>query len=149
MFDCIECKFKYAILTNNLCIFCNICKTNNKDDMFNIIICQTKLSQQEIIKRTYDYFIENNLIPTPLEIDKSCKTIKFNPYIFRENINISIQDYKIFFTNCIDRNKIKIKRLGSKYNIEKINIDKYYSSSYELKDVDEKTYNKLALILEL
>ena len=38
MFDCIQCKLKYAILTNNLCIFCNICKINNKDDIFNIIM---------------------------------------------------------------------------------------------------------------
>ncbi len=149
MFTCIQCNLKHAILTDNLCIFCSICNTNNKKDIFNITICKTKLTQEEIIKKTYDLFIENNVIPTHLEIDNMSKHIKYNPYIFREYIKLKDTDYKIFFTNCIDRNKIKTKRLASKYNLEKINIDKYYSSSYELKDIDKKTYNELALILEL
>jgi len=139
MFECITCKLKYACLNNNFCEFCNIIKDNKKSDIYNILICFSKLNQLEIIKKTYEYFIKNDRIPTPEEIDQNCKKIKVNPYLFRTYINNN--KYVIFFTNCIDRNKLKTKKISNKYKIEKINIDKFYND-IDLEFFDKKTYNE-------
>ena len=51
------------------------------------------------------------------EVIKTCSTrgaqkkIKVNPYLFRTYINNN--KYVIFFTNCIDRNKLKTKKISN------------------------------------
>jgi len=101
----------------------------------------------DIIKKTYNYIIKNDVMPTPKDIDNNSIIINFNPYIFREYCKL-IDGYKIFFTNCIDRNKIKTKRFDSKYKIEKININDYCIGE-DLINIDKKLYNELALKLNI
>ncbi len=146
MFVCDNCNLKYATINNKKCIFCNIVTDTKKSDIYNIIICRSDLSQNEIINKTYEFFMKNDKIPEPSDIDLNVKLIKINPYLFVKNI-IS-NKYKIFFTNCIDRNLIKTKRFPQKYNIEKLNINKF-SNGIELEKIDTKTYNELALKLEI
>jgi hypothetical protein len=110
------------------------------------VICKSDLNQNEIINKTYEYFMNNDNIPEPREIDKKSLLIKINPYLFIKNIVSN--EYKIFFTNCIDRNLIKTKRFPQKYNIEKLNINKF-CNGIELEKIDKKTYNELALKLEI
>jgi hypothetical protein len=139
MHECENCLLKYSITNNGLCIFCKIIKKNSKEQIYNFIICKSVLTQEEIIKKTYDLFIKNDIIPSPKQIDNSAIKININPYLFYKYIKND--KYKIFFTNCIDRNQIKIKRLGSQYNLEKLNIDKFCVGK-DLKNIDEKTYNE-------
>jgi hypothetical protein len=146
MFICENCNLKYATINNKKCVFCNIITENKKSDIYNFIICKSDIDQIDIINKTYEYFINNDKIPEPNNIDSNSKLIKVNPYLFKKNI-IS-NEYKIFFTNCIDRNLIKTKRFPQKYAIEKININKF-CNGIELEKFDTKTYNKLALKLEL
>jgi hypothetical protein len=104
------------------------------------------MSQIDIIKKTYEYFIQNDKLPIPEDIDRKCEKIKINPYFFREYcIN---NNYKIFFTNCIDRNFLKTKRFPAKYNLEKLNIDKY-CNGIDLEKYDKNTYNEYSLKLKL
>jgi hypothetical protein len=155
MFVCDNCNLKYATINNNKCVFCNIITENKKSDIYNFIICKSNLNEIDIINKTYDFFNKNDKIPEPKDIDINAKLIKVNPYLFKKNIisdlfkkNIISNEYKIFFTNCIDRNLIKTKRFPQKYSIEKININKF-CNGIELEKFDIKTYNKLALKLEL
>ena len=123
MNECKHCELKYSVVTDKLCEFCNIIKNNNKLNIYKFVICQTELTQIEIIQKTYDYFNISKCIPSPNQIDNNCKIIKVNPYLFRESIQSD--KYKIFFTNCIDRNKLKIKRIGEQYQIEKLDVNKF------------------------
>ena len=99
-------------------------------------------SQIEIIKRTYEYFIKYDKIPIPTEIDTNTSILKCNPYIFREFIktNSTPINYKIFFTNCIDLNKIKTKRFPLKYNQEKLNL-LFLDDRIEISDFDINVFN--------
>ena len=146
MFICENCDLKYVSINNKKCVFCNIITDTKKSDMYNFIICKSDLTQLDIINKTYEYFIENDKIPEPKDIDIHAKLIKINPNLFKKNI-IS-NEYKIFFTNCIDRNLIKTKRFPQKYVIEKLNINKF-CNGIELEKIDKKTYNELALKLEI
>ncbi len=146
MFVCENCNLKYSNITNKKCVFCNIITNTKKSDIYNFIICKSDLDQNDIINKTYEYFMNNDNIPEPREIDKKSLLIKTNPYLFIKNI-VS-EEYKIFFTNCIDRNLIKTKRFPQKYNIEKLNINKF-CNGIELEKIDKKTYNELALKLEI
>jgi hypothetical protein len=115
---CYDCNNNYKEIIENRCIFCNIIFLNKKEDVFNIIICDTKLSQNEIIKKSYEFFIKNNRIPYPDEIDPYVIIIKTNPYIYRK-FN---KQCKIFFTNCIDYNKIKTPRFPLKFTPQQLNL---------------------------
>jgi hypothetical protein len=146
MFVCDNCNLKYANIFNKKCVFCNIITDTKKSDIYNFIICRSDLCQNEIINKTYEFFNKNDKIPEPKDIDIHAKLIKINPNLFKKNI-IS-NEYKIFFTNCIDRNLIKTKRFPQKYVIEKLNINKF-CNGIELEKIDKKTYNELALKLEI
>jgi len=138
MFVCINCMLKYADITNKYCEFCNIIKNTEKQDIYKIIICKSDLEQIDIIKKTYEYFMKNDKIPSPSDIDNNAIIINVNPYLFTKNIYNN--DYKIFFTNCINKNKIKIKKIMTKYNNEKLDINKY-CKGIDLDKIDLKTYN--------
>lgn len=142
MFECINCKLNYKDLNNKLCVFCDICESNNKNYIFNILIGTSNLSQIEIIKRTYEYFNKYDKIPMPSEIDNNSQIFKINPYIFREFIktNLILINYKIFFTNCIDLNKIKTKRFPLKYNQEKLNL-LFLDNRIEISELDIDVFN--------
>jgi hypothetical protein len=146
MFDCENCNLKYATVINKLCVFCNIIIDTKKSDIYNFIICKSDLDQNDIINKTYEFFNKNDKIPIPYEIDPNAELIKVNPYLFK--MNIISNKYKIFFTNCINRNLIKTKRFPQKYIIEKLDINKF-CTGIELKKIDKKTYNELALKIEL
>jgi hypothetical protein len=115
---CINCDLNYKELNSNLCVFCEIIKENKKQNLFDIIIGFSKLTQLEIIKKTYEFFIKNDRIPYPNEIDMDVSTLRTNPYTYRE-IN---KDYKIFFTNTIDLNKIRTRRFPLKYFSQNLDI---------------------------
>jgi hypothetical protein len=145
MLECNNCKLKYYKLCGKICDFCDIVTNLKKKDVYKYVICYSKLDQKDIIIKTYEYFMKNDKIPIPNEIDINAKIISINPFMFNKYIKIS--NYKIFFTNTIDRNNIKVKRLCKTYPIEKLNINNY--SGIELKKIDENTYNEYITILNI
>jgi len=145
MLECNICKLKYYKLFGKICNFCDIVTNLKKTDVYKYVICYSKLQQIEIIIKTYEYFMKNDKIPIPNEIDIEAKIISINPYMFKKYINNS--NYKIFFTNTIDRNNIKVKKLCQTYPIEKLNMINY--SGIELKKIDENTYNEYISILNI
>lgn len=142
MLQCSNCKLKYYKLCGKICDFCDIVYNLKKKHTYKFIICYSNLEQIDIIRKTYEYFMKNDKIPIPNEIDPNSKIISVNPYIFKKNIKNN--DFKIFYTNAIDRNNIKVKRLFKTYPIEKLNINNY--SGTELKNIDEKIYNEYNLL---
>jgi hypothetical protein len=118
MSQCSICKLDYKEIVSDKCVFCNIVENNIKSDVFNIIIANTELKQIDIIKKTYDFFKQNNRIPYPIEIDENVIIIKGNPYVYRKNN----KSCKIFFTNCIDYNKIKTPKFPLRFNPQQLNL---------------------------
>jgi hypothetical protein len=146
MIECNNCKLKYCNLNkNNLCEFCDIIINLNKNNLYKFIICYSKLEQIDIIKKTYEYFINNDKFPLVESIDKDAVIISINPYFFKKYIKD--KNYKIFFTNMINKNNIKIKKLGLPYPLEKLNISNY--TGIDLKKFDEKIYNEYTNILNI
>lgn len=115
---CINCDLNYKELYEELCVFCNIIKDNKKENVFDIIIGDSNLTQLEIINKTYDFFIKTDRIPYPNEIDPYVTTLRMNPYIYRQKN----KGCKIFFTNTIDLNKIRTKRFPFKYHLQNLDI---------------------------
>ncbi len=145
MLDCISCGLKYFYLHDKLCEFCDIVYNLKKTDSYKYIVCYSEMDQDYIIKKTYDYFMENDIMPAPNDIDFNSIIVSVNPYIFRNYIKHD--KCKIFFTNCINRNNIKTKKFLDKYPNEKFDIIKY--SGIELKKIDEKTYNDYVSMLNI
>lgn len=145
MLECHKCKLKYYKLIDKLCIFCDIVYNLKKHHAYKFIICYSEMDQDEIIKKTYEYFMKNDELPQTKEIDKNSVIISVNPYMFKKYINN--KKYKIFFTNCIDRNYIKVKKLMNLYPIEKLDINKYIGT--ELEKIDINTYNDYLNILNI
>lgn len=145
MLKCNICKLKYYKLCEKKCHFCDIITNLKKKDIYKYVICYSKLDQNDIVIKTYEYFMKHDKIPIPNEIDIEAKIISINPYMFKKYIKNT--NYKIFFTNVIDRNNIKVKRICQLYPIEKLNINNY--SGIELKKLDENTYNEYVSILNI
>ena len=135
--QCIECNLKYPHTTNSLCEFCRIVKYNNKYDVFNYILCVSDLTQDEIIKTTFEIFKKTNVIPIPEEVDPSCIKLALNPYIYRlenDESRLSKLNIVIFYTNAIDRNKLKIKKIGI-YKTEILDVDSYCSNKKDINNI--------------
>jgi len=115
---CINCELNYKELYEEICVFCDIVKQNKKENLFDMIIGFSKLTQLEIINKTYEFFMKNDRIPYPNEIDFNVITLRENPYIYRQ----TNKDLKIFFTNTINLNKIRSKRFPLKYNPQNLDI---------------------------
>jgi hypothetical protein len=134
-------------MDNYLCYLCNISKIfvdcgDILDYSDNILICISDLKQSDIINKTYKYLKLNNRIPFPEEIDEKVIKLDYPVYIFYETYKKMNErekskfDVKIFFTNVIDRNLLKIKKMTDPYYpIEKINI-KYHEN--KKKFIDDK-----------
>lgn len=135
--QCIECNLKYPHTTNSLCEFCRIVKYNNKYDVFNYILCVSDLTQDEIIKTTFEIFKKTNVIPIPEEVDPSCIKLGLNPYIYRlenDESRLSKLNIVIFYTNAIDRNKLKIKKICI-YKTEILDVDSYCSNKKDINNI--------------
>ena len=118
MTNCSICNLDYSEIILEKCVFCNIVANNIKNDVFNIIIGTTELTQLDIINKTYKFFKQNSRTPYPNEIDTNVIILKKNPYVYRKQN----KSYKIFFTNCIDYNKIKTPRFPIKFNLQPLNL---------------------------
>jgi hypothetical protein len=90
-------------------------------DIFSIHIGYSTMSQEEIIKKTKEIFNKENRIATNKEIDKNSKLVLINPYILTNLIKlmtlseqVCFSNIRIFFSEDIDGDNIKVKRLIDK-----------------------------------
>jgi hypothetical protein len=99
-------------------------------DIFKIYIGYSTLSQDFIVKKTKEILFKENRVPTNKDIDAQSKLVQINPYILINIIKnmthteqICFSNIKIFFTENIDMDSIKVKRLIDKpKSLNKTNI---------------------------
>jgi hypothetical protein len=132
------------------CFLCHIVVNYEKEYMYHSLLCNTKLTQLEIIKKTWGFFAKNNYIPKPNELDPDAKIIKLPPYIFANFADKpKFSNYCIFFTNKVEdmlidetddvfgNNKKRVKTDILDY----FNIQEYIMSDEEKKRVDIEITN--------
>lgn len=123
--NCFNCKLTYpryfTIQKKQYCYFCKLTYFLEQSDIFAINIGYSTISQEEIIKKTKEIILKENRIPTNKEIDPNSKLVQINSYILLNLIKlmsqteqVCFQNVKIFFTENIDIDAIKIKRLIDK-----------------------------------
>lgn len=97
--------------TVSLCELCNIIAKYNTDSLNKAILVSSKVSQKEIIKKTFEYISKNKKVPTIKEIDPKANYIRESSIdIINAFKNCSLDERKIlsniklFFTDKIDYN---------------------------------------------
>tara|TARA_A100000164_G_C21903917_1_gene771968 strand:+ start:659 stop:1231 length:573 start_codon:yes stop_codon:yes gene_type:complete len=132
---CFFCKNKFNkhIYLKNKNYLCNICyKINNcninSDNNFSL--CYSKISQKDIVCKTYDFINNNKKIPNITDIDKNAMNIKLSIIEFIEIIR-NIEKTPCFFNNY---------KLFLSYNF---NIDYLIKKSRFLSDNNYKVNTNL------
>jgi hypothetical protein len=148
--NCFNCKLTYPkyfkINDKSYCYFCKLIYFLDQSDVFCINIGYSILNQDDIVKKTKDILIKENRIPSHKEVDPNSKLVLVNPYIFKNIIKLMTQqeqicfsNVKIFFTDDLDTEYIKVRRLidkpkpikKSKDIINKIDILPHQKVLYE------------------
>ena len=123
--SCDNCKLNYPcffkINNNNYCYFCRVVYFLEQKDIFSVHIGYSIFDQDEIIKKTKNILSTKNKMPSHTEIDPNSKLVLINPFILKNLIKIMSQseqicfsNIKIFFSEDLDTNLVKIKRLIDK-----------------------------------
>jgi hypothetical protein len=87
----------------NTCFLCHIVVNYQKEYIYHCVLCNTKLSQLEIIKNTWEFFYKKGYVPRPNELDQNAKLIKIPAYIFANFTDKDkFSDYHVFFTNKVE-----------------------------------------------
>jgi len=122
---------------------CDIIHNTKQTDILSFVIGVSSLSQLEIITLTKQFIMKNNYVPLPNQIDKDVKIIKnINHYLFKKYINKTEENnFKIFFTNEINIDKIKVFRIFDKKVKNKEAIIKTHN-------LDDKIIKKYTRFLE-
>ena len=161
--NCNNCKETYpryfSINNNKYCYFCKLLYFMEFTDIFKVYIGYSILSQDDIVKKTKEILFKENRVPTNKDIDAQSKLVQINPYILinmikkmSHNEQICFSNIKIFFTEDIDMDLIKVKRLIDKPKLinktniipNKINLLCYQKVIYEKyidKFVNEQSIN--------
>ena len=123
--NCFNCKESYpryfSINKNQYCYFCKLIYFMEYTDIFKIYIAYSTIPQDDIVKKTKEILFKENRVPTNKDIDMHSKLVQVNPYIIINIIKnmshaeqICFSNIKIFFTEDIDMDSIKVKRLIDK-----------------------------------
>jgi hypothetical protein len=137
---CKLCTSKNFVTGKNICKLCSIVNNFKIGDIYSILLCKSKLSQEEICNKTSDYFIKNNKFPTPFDIDEKCKIINYSVYkfirifsSFSDENKKKFSKYKIFFTpeslptaikSLFNKQKIESQELPENFIFQKYNLKK-------------------------
>lgn len=133
------------------CYMCKIINNNSKSYIQELIVCKTKLSQLDIIRKTFEFYKNNNRIPYITEIDENAKLVPINAFVFAQIIkkkkyNKKLKGLCLFFTgNIIEsllRNKSYSMFGGSRPQILKYDSDFFDIEKYELTKKEQKIINK-------
>lgn len=141
--SCNNCLLNYNYINNGYCLMCNIIHNTKQTDILLFVIGISSLSQLEIITLTKQFIMKNNCVPLPNQIDKDVKIIKdVNHYLFKKYINKTKENnFKIFFTNQLNIDKIKVFRIFDKKIINQEKIIKTHN-------IDDKIIKKYTNFLK-
>lgn len=99
----------------NLRVLCPLCNTIRHAGLAGIMgtlkIASSRLSQVEIVKKTQDFFLKNQILPTIRQLDSSARLAKeYSPIniatLEEEEVPKELKAYKGFFTkNAIEKGK--------------------------------------------
>lgn len=123
--NCNNCKESYpkyfTINKKPFCYFCKLIYFMEQNDIFKVYIGYSTLSQDEIVNKTKEILVKEYRVPTNKDIDVHSKLVQINPYILInmiKNMNhteqICFSNIKIFFTEDLDMEMIKVRRLIDK-----------------------------------
>jgi hypothetical protein len=123
--NCFNCKLIYPKYFNinkkTYCYFCKLIYFLEQSDIFSINIGYSILNQDEIVKKTKEILIKENRIPSHKEIDPNSKLVLVNPFILKNTIKLMSQNeqicfsnVKVFFTENMDTESVRIRRLIDK-----------------------------------
>jgi hypothetical protein len=103
--------YDYENLPHSLCELCNTVFRYSTRTMSSGIICQTELSQVDIIRQTYCFLKENKRVPRISEIDPSARIVNYPfPDLLKgmkastKKQRLKFDKLKLFFTDMIDYN---------------------------------------------
>ncbi len=131
-YTCTFCGAKYLKYligipcNDDIKISCRACYLITHINMgFNneIMLCYSKLSQTDIVKKTVNYIIKNDTVPLPTEIDENARLVNLtimelsNLLSDPENIVKKLQKFnrfKIFFTQEFDTTFIQENTFSNK-----------------------------------
>jgi hypothetical protein len=112
---CTNCSNKMRALYNyhdlpyKLCELCNTVYRYSTRRMYAGIVCQTDLTQLDIVNKTYEFLKKNKRIPKVSEVDESAKIINYPfPDLLKAIKNstkkqrLKFKNVKLFFTDMID-----------------------------------------------
>lgn len=125
---CEYCKYEVNLVDYNnkkICGLCNIIYNNKKEHVNMCLLGYSTLSQNEIVKKTQEYYIKNNKIPFPQIVDSDVKLVNIPVYLYSQ-FNNKQNNFEIFFTDnvgCLIDNSLD-RMLKS--NRKKEPIIKYY-----------------------
>ena len=87
--------------TDLSCKFCHTITHLNYGFNSSLELYYSELEQDEIVRKTVDYILNNNSVPQPHEIDKDVKNVPISLLEYINLINYKdnnvLQNYKIFF----------------------------------------------------
>ena len=100
------------------CKLCNSIINFNNSYMNYLILCSSSLTQTEIVKQTFNYFLEHKKIPNPNILDPDIQYINKTVYAYSKN-KLKKNKYKVFFTN--EALFLLNNRIQHEYDISYIN----------------------------
>jgi hypothetical protein len=126
-------------LEYNMCEFCKVTLTYDKNDTYKIIVLKSSLSQRDIIDKTIEFFNKNGSVPSPHNIDQDAKRIDISSQLVKyllfnsESLNKKFNDknFRIFMTPAINihkfivRNMFAVQSQNSNYWQDIKNMDVY------------------------
>lgn len=126
-------------LKTRVCYLCSLIVNFDVQNFNKLILCHSKLSQCEIIKRTMDFYQVNNRVPKPIELDSNVKKINLSPIVYLELIksNYVFENFVFFFTDLIE------ELIGSEIDVTVFddNIKTKKKKLYDISFFDIKTYD--------
>jgi hypothetical protein len=139
----------------NACVFCNMIVNFKRYNMGKIMLCNTSMTQLQVIRKTHELFNKNKLTPLPTLIDPKVKHIHISPMIYAKFIQsldnldkTKFNKFVFFFTSEVDK-MIVPRATGINRNMFAIskqivqsvpyNLDFFDIPAYELK-LNEKEY---------
>jgi hypothetical protein len=86
----------------NACFLCHITVNYDKEYIYHCLLCNTQMSQIDIIKKTFQFYKKEGYIPYPNEIDPEAKILKIPIYFFAnftKEAKQKLNKFCLFFTN--------------------------------------------------
>jgi hypothetical protein len=116
------------------CFLCHITNNFDKEYVYHVYLCNSELSQLDIIKKTWEFYKKNGYTPLSKNIDDQATIIRIPIYFFGQFTNKNeFPNYKLFFTNKVQDMLIEEEDdiFETAQNIKKYNVMDYIEHQQE------------------